>query len=45
MGKAAKPMCGVVNDCRTVASMKALMVPHFRHIGPISQVGLNRGLL
>ena len=23
---------GVVNDCRTLTSMKALMVPHFIHI-------------
>ena len=31
LGKAAKPIGGVVNDCRTLTSMKALIVPHFRH--------------
>ena len=30
-GKAAKPIGGVVNNCRTLTSTKALMVPHFRH--------------
>ena len=30
-GKAAKAIGGVVNDCRTLTRMKALMVPHFRH--------------
>ena len=31
LGKAAKPIGGVVNDCRTLTSMEALIVPHFRH--------------
>ena len=30
LGKAAKPIGGVVNDCRTLTSMKALIVSHFR---------------
>ena len=32
LGKVVNPKGGVVNDCRTLTSMKALMVPHFRHI-------------
>ena len=31
LDKAVKPICGVVNDCRTLTSMNALIVPHFRH--------------
>ena len=31
-GKAVKPIGGVANDCRTLTIMKALMMPHFRHI-------------
>ena len=31
LGKVAMPIGVVVNDCRTLTSMKALIVPHFRN--------------